>query len=93
MWINNSISRPLRKGYYRTLLNSDGLGNLQECKADYFNGVDWDYMLSNRHFILYWWAEEEDYKTITDKIVDHLEEQQEKYMKEMEEHSKNYGGL
>ena len=73
MWINNNISRPLRKGNYRTLLNSDGLGNLQECKADYFNGLDWDYMLSNRQFISYWWAEKEDYKTIADKIEAEIE--------------------
>ena len=89
MWIDNNISKPLRKGNYRTLLNSDGLGNLQECEADYFNGVDWDYMLSNRQFILYWWAEKEDYKT----IADHLDKEMETYNKNMEEQSKNFGGL
>ena len=89
MWINNSIAKPLRKGYYKTLVDFDGFGNLREYQKEYYNGLEFDFMMSNAQFISYWFANEEDYKI----IADHLEEQQEKYMIEMEEHSKNYGGL
>lgn len=89
MWINNSIAKPLRKGYYKTLVDWDGLGNLGETEGQLFDGKDWDWMDSASQYISYWWADKEDYKI----IADHLEEQQEKYMREMEEHSKNYGGL
>ena len=68
MWINNSISRPLRKGHYKTLVDFDGLGNLKEYQKEYYNGLEWDWCMSNAQFICYWWAEKEDYKTITDKI-------------------------
>ena len=85
MWINNSIAKPLRKGEYRTLVEEDGLGNLCEAHNELFNGIDWDVYNSHSQFISYWWADKEDYNI----IADHLEEQQEKYMKEMEEHSKN----
>ena len=40
MWINNNISTPLRKGVYKTLVDSDGLGNLEEVNNELFNGVD-----------------------------------------------------
>ena len=39
MWINNNISKPLRKGYYKTLVDFDGLGNLIETGFDIFNGT------------------------------------------------------
>ena len=68
MWINNNISKPLRKGYYKTLVDWDGLGNLKECSKDYFNGIEFDWCMSNAQYICYWWAKEADYKTITDKI-------------------------
>ena len=68
MWINNNISKPLRKGHYKTLVDFDGLGNLIETGFDIFNGTDWDLYSSYGQHIRYWWAEKEDYKTITDKI-------------------------
>jgi len=68
MWINNNISKPLRKGYYKTLVDFDGLGNLIEMEDEYFNGENWDLYNSSVQFISFWWAEKEDYKTITDKI-------------------------
>ena len=68
MWINNNISKPLRKGNYKTLVDFDGLGNLKEYQKDYYNGLEFDFMMSNAQFIRFWWAEKEDYKTITDKV-------------------------
>lgn len=73
MWVDNRIAKPLRKGNYRTLIESDGLGNLQECNVDHFNGYDWDYMLSNRQFISYWWADKEDYEIIADRLEKEME--------------------
>ena len=68
MWINNNISKPLRKGNYKTLVDFDGLGNLIEMEDEYFNGDSWDLYSSSVQFISFWWAEKEDYKIITDKI-------------------------
>ena len=68
MWINNNISKPLRKGNYKTLVDFDGLGNLIEMENEYFNGESWDLYNSSVQVISFWWAEKEDYKTITDKI-------------------------
>ena len=68
MWINNNISKPLRKGYYKTLVDFDGLVNLIEMEDEYFNGDSWDLYNSSVQFISFWFAEKEDYKTITDKI-------------------------
>ena len=68
MWINNSISRPLRKGYYKTLVDFDGLGNLREEDNEWFNGTDWDLYNSSVQFVSYWWAEKEDYEIITDRL-------------------------
>ena len=68
MWINNNISNLLRKGYYKTLVDADGLGNLIEMEDEFFNGEGWDLYSSYGQHICYWWAEKEDYKTITDKI-------------------------
>ena len=68
MWINNNISKPLRKGYYKTLVDADGLGNLIEVEDEFFNGDSWDLYNSSVQFISFWFAEKEDYKTITDKI-------------------------
>jgi hypothetical protein len=66
MWINNSMSKPLRKGNYKTLVDFDGLGNLSETKYDYFNGVEWDIYSSYGQHISYWWAEKEDYETLSE---------------------------
>lgn len=74
MWINNSISKPLRKGYYKTLVDFDGLGNLREEDNERFNGADWDLYNSSVQFISYWWAEKEDYKIITDMLEKEIEE-------------------
>lgn len=68
MWINNNISKPLRKGIYKTLVDFDGLGNLIEMEDEYFNGESWDLYNSSVQFILYWWATKEDYNTIANKI-------------------------
>lgn len=89
MWINNRISRPLRKGYYKALVDWDGFGNLTEVENQYFKETDWSYFESSRQYISYWWAEKEDYEI----IANHLEKEQEKYLIEMEEVSKNFGGL
>lgn len=89
MWINNRISKPLRKGYYKTLVDWDGLGNLKETEGELFEENDWSHYESSRQYICFWWAEKEDYKIITN----YLEKEQEKYLTEMEEISKNFGGL
>lgn len=68
MWINNNISKPLRKGVYKTLVDSDGLGNLEEVNNELFNGVDWDVYNSHSQIIPFWWAEKEDYEIISDRI-------------------------
>lgn len=85
MWINNSIAKPLRKGEYRTLVEEDGLGNLCEAHNELFNGVDWDVYNSHSQFIRYWFAEKWDYET----IANHLENEQMRYAKEMEEYIKS----
>lgn len=46
-------------------------------------------MDSASQYILYWWAEKEDYEI----IANYLEKEQEKYLIEMEGASKNFGGL
>lgn len=89
MWINNRIAKPLKEGKYKTLVDWDGFGNLQEIQEEYFNGEAWDLYESSSNIICFWWAEKEDYET----IVDYLEDEQQKYATEMEEHSKNFGGL
>ena len=66
MWINNNISRPLRKGSYKTLVDFDGLGNLREENNEWFNGADWDIYSSYGQHISYWWAEKEDYETLSE---------------------------
>ena len=68
MWINNNISEPLRKGYYKTLVDFDGLGNLKEYQKEYYNGLEFDWCMSNAQFIRFWWAEKEDYAIISDRI-------------------------
>ena len=68
MWINNNISKPLRKGYYKTLVDFDGLGNLIETEDEFFNGESWDLYNSSVQFICFWFAEKEDYKIVADKV-------------------------
>jgi hypothetical protein len=68
MWIDNRIARPLRKGYYKTLVDWDGLGNLGETEGQLYEGTDWSYFESSRQYICYWWAEKEDYKVILNKL-------------------------
>lgn len=89
MWINNRISKPLRQDKYKTLVDFDGYGNLVEYEGELFNGHDWDVYNSCSQFIYFWWAEKDDYEI----IVEYLENEKEKYMPEIEEHSKNFGGL
>ena len=68
MWISNNISKPLRKGYYKTLVDFDGLGNLAEFEGDYFDGKSWDLNNSSIQFIIFWWAEKEDYEVIRETV-------------------------
>ncbi len=89
MWINNNISKPLREGYYKTLVEGDGFGNLEEVDYELYNGIDWDLYNSNSQFVRFWWAEKEDY----DIISEHLEKEMDEYNKQLEEESKNFGGL
>jgi hypothetical protein len=72
MWINNSVSRPLREGIYRTLVEEDGLGNLCEAHNEYFNGVDWDVYKSHAQYVNYWWASQEDYEIIANKLENEM---------------------
>ncbi len=88
MWINKGI-KPLKEGYYKTLVDWNGLGNLKEEQNELFNGTDWDVYESNSQFIQYWWAEKEDYDTITE----YLEKELDNYNKQLEKESKNFGGL
>ena len=73
MWINNNISKLLRKGSYKTLVDFDGLGNLIEEDDEWFNGEEWDVYDSHKQFISFWWAEKEDYKIIADKLEKEME--------------------
>ena len=68
MWIHISIANPLRKGYYKTLVDWDGLGNLRETENELFDGLDWSHTESSRQFIRFWWADKEDYNIIADKL-------------------------
>lgn len=88
MWIDNRMSKPLRKGFYRTLVSTDDF-TLEEAKRDLFNGESWDLYASNSQFIRYWWAEKEDYQIISEFI----EKEREEYYKQLDEASKNFGGL
>jgi len=72
MWINKMMSNPLREGRYKTLVGDD-FGNLSEATNELFNGVDWCHYWSNRQFIEYWWASDEDYIIILDKLEDDKE--------------------
>jgi hypothetical protein len=76
MWINNNISKPLRKGHYKTLVDFDGLGNLAEFEGDYFNGERWDLYNSSVQFICFWWAEKEDYEIIAERLEKEINKQQ-----------------
>ena len=40
MWINNNISRPLRHDKYKTLVDVDGLGSLEEYNNELFDGYN-----------------------------------------------------
>lgn len=68
MWINTSISLPLREGFYICLIDFDGFGNMVESKKEKFNGKDWDLYESNCQFISYWWATKEEYEIISYKL-------------------------
>lgn len=89
MWINNNISKPLRKGYYKTLVDFDGVGSLIEVEDELFNGKSWDLYNSSVQFISFWWAEDEDYVIIADIIEKEMDE----YNKQLEIESKNFGGI
>ena len=89
MWINNNISKPLRKGNYKTLVDFDGLGNLIEMEDEYFNGESWDLYNSSVQFISFWFAEKEDYGVISEIVEKEMDE----YNKQLEIESKNFGGI
>lgn len=67
MWINVEMHKPLKRGFYKTLQDLEGFGNLTESEEDFFNGEDWDIYYSNFLFIRFWWADEEDSKIILKK--------------------------
>ena len=70
MWINKNISNPLKKGYYKTLVDYEGFGNLMEIDNELFNGDEWDLCESDSQFIQYWWASKEDFEIVSNKIED-----------------------
>jgi hypothetical protein len=69
MWINKMMSNPLKEGRYKTLVGDD-FGNLSEADNELFDGIDWCHYESSRQFIEYWWASDEDYKVIVNKLED-----------------------
>lgn len=73
MWIDNRIAKPLRKGYYKALVEWDGLGNLLEVSGQLFEGNDWGHYESSRQYIHYWFAERDDYKVITARLEKEME--------------------
>lgn len=89
MWIDKRIANPLKEGKYKCLVSIDDYGNLAETEVELYNGKDWDVFESNSQFISFWWSEKEDYETITS----YLDNERDNYMKQMEEESKNFGGL
>jgi hypothetical protein len=68
MWIDNRIARPLKEGYYKTLVTQDEWGTLKEYQRDYYNGLEWDWCMSNAQFIGFWWATNEECNEIFDKL-------------------------
>jgi hypothetical protein len=83
MWIDNRLSRPIKEGRYKTLVDYDGFGSLKECDNEHFNGKEWNSMDSNAQFICYWQASEEDYLILSNFWERDMEEQV----------SKNFGRL
>jgi hypothetical protein len=75
MWINNSLHKPLRAGYYKCLVDTDGFGNLKEMRDQFFNGRDWcDYKSCKQH-IVYWKPNyQKDLKIISDNLQKEIEE-------------------
>jgi|GEM_PF-6523211 len=89
MWIDAKMSNPIKKGLYKCLVVQDDYGTLKEETNEVFNGDDWCHYNSCRQFISFWWATKEEYQIISD----HLDEEKEKYLNQLEEESKNFGGL
>lgn len=87
-WINKAIN-PLKEGKYNCLADVNGLGILSEYKDQYFDGKDWCPYNSCAQFTRYWSASEEDFKIINAW----QEDEYEKYINGLEEHSRNFGGL
>ena len=74
MWINNNLHLPLKEGFYRCLVDTDGFGNLEEVKDNFYNGQDWCDMNSCRQYITYWKASKKDWDEISDKLEKEREE-------------------
>lgn len=89
MWIDTKISNPIKKGVYTCLAVQDDYGTLKEEIGEVFNGEEWCHYNSHRQFIAFWWATKEEYQIISD----HLEEEKDKYLKQLELESKNFGGI
>ena len=67
MWIDKQLFNPSKKGYYKCLVQQDEMGSVKEADNELFNGQDWDVYESYQQFIRFWWANEEEYKTVTEK--------------------------
>lgn len=74
MWINNSLHLPLRAGCYTCLVDTDGFGNLEEMRNQFYNGKDWCDYKSCKQFIAYWKASKKDWDEISDKLQKETEE-------------------
>lgn len=75
MWINSNTN-PLKEGKYTCLVDMDGFGNLAVSKNNLFDGKDWCHFNSERQFIRYWESSIEDYKILSERLQERLEEHQ-----------------
>ena len=67
MWIDRKLFNPFKKGYYKCLVQQDEMGSVKEADNELFNGQDWDVYESYQQFIRFWWANEEEYKIVSEK--------------------------
>ena len=67
MWIDKQLFNPSKKGYYKCLVQQDEMGSVKEAGNELFNGQDWDVYESYQQFIRFWWANEEEYKIVSEK--------------------------
>ena len=67
MWIDRKLFNPSKKGYYKCLVEWDDMGSFKETNKELFNGQEWDIYESCQQHIRFWWANEEEYKIISEK--------------------------